>query len=108
SLLELRGAVALRVRNKQAQQLPEQKETAAQTESHEALARVLSEPQPSALKYLLNLVREQGLLLSLLVFALLISGFGLVFEALLLRGLIDIGQELGAVQQRLSAAGALL
>jgi ABC-type transport system involved in cytochrome bd biosynthesis fused ATPase/permease subunit len=42
------------------------------------------------------------------VAALLLAAGGLVVEALLLRGLFDLGRELGLAGQRLSAIGALL
>lgn len=106
SQLELRGAVALRVRP------PQKNATQTVDDSHtraESLERVLQEPQPSALKHAVQSLLEAGWLLpGLLIAALLVAGIGTLFEALLLRGLIDIGQELGAIQQRLGASAMLL
>ena len=77
-----------------------------------ALARTGSRPRRAperAGAELLRLLRADGLLApTVLVAALALAAGGVVVEVLLLRGLFDLGRELGLVQQRLGAMAALL
>jgi ATP-binding cassette subfamily B protein len=73
------------------------------------LAAALDEPEARPLRELARLVlvgaRAQA---SLLAVVAVCASFGVIAEAVLLRGVFDIGHELGVAQQRLGAAGALV
>ncbi len=76
--------------------------------SQELLA-ALEEPPARPIRQLARLLKADGILIPLaLVLGLFASAFGVVFEALLFRGLLGIGRELGLLTQRLEAVGVLL
>ena len=69
----------------------------------------LAEPPRSPGRELLRLLRADGLLApTALVAALALAAGSVVVEVVLLRGLFDLGRELGLVEQRLGAMAALL
>lgn len=76
------------------------------------LARALAEPAPQPWRTLLGLLGGDGAaggaLAASLVGATCAAALGGVLEALLLRGVFNLGRELGVVQQRLGAVSALL
>ncbi|WNZ55795.1 cysteine peptidase family C39 domain-containing protein [Microbulbifer sp. MKSA007] len=75
----------------------------------EALSRALREPQVQPLKQLWGLMREDGMIAPLSIFiAMLGAVLGLMFEALLFRGLIDIHSELATEIQRAGTIALLL
>ncbi|WP_444907206.1 ATP-binding cassette domain-containing protein [Microbulbifer sp. SSSA008] len=75
----------------------------------EALSRALSEPPVKPLQQLWRFMREDGVVAPLTIFIALIgSVLGLMFEALLFRGLIDIHSELATDVQRVSTIGLLI
>ena len=98
--LLVRGAIALRVLGR--------RQSAAEGVPAEVAAVVTGhEPGPAA--KLVELLREDGLWRwAPLVAGLAVAAAGAVFEALLFRGLLDVGRRLQLVEQRLVAAGALL
>jgi ATP-binding cassette subfamily B protein len=100
-MLTLRGALALRVSGRAAQQ--------AAPGLPPDLATVLADDQPGPARKLLEFLRADGLLRFVPVLAALaLAGVGTVVESLLFRSAIDIGQRLPLFEQRLAAAGALL
>jgi len=73
------------------------------------LALALAEPPARPGRLLWSLLREDGLLApAALLAALALTSGAALLEAILFRGLFDIAFQLGVVQQRLSAALALL
>ncbi|WP_157954168.1 ATP-binding cassette domain-containing protein [Microbulbifer sp. A4B17] len=75
----------------------------------EALSRALSEPPAKPLQQLWRFMREDGVIAPLTIFiAMLGSVLGLMFEALLFRGLIDIHSELATEVQRAGTIGLLI
>jgi ABC-type bacteriocin/lantibiotic exporter with double-glycine peptidase domain len=111
--LNLRGAVIVRVRNsrqKNAQQILA--EGAAEAQSNPIspeLVAALEEPPTRPAREIFRLLRKDGLFTPAgLAGALALVSCGLVFEALLFRGLLDIGREFNLVSQRLQALSVLL
>jgi ATP-binding cassette subfamily B protein len=123
-IIQLRGAVLVTVRGRRPASLaavkkpvpegtieeeivPEDIEEAPEL-SPELVAALKETPTPPGAE-LLRLLRADGLLAPLaLLAALFLTAGGMVIEALLLRGLLDIGRELGLVGQRLGAMSILL
>jgi ATP-binding cassette subfamily B protein len=103
--LVLRGAVLVRVRG------PRPPTTSAERPAplSPELVTALEEPPMRPGRELLRLLRADGILVpSALVAALALAAGGVLVEAVLLRGLFDLGRELGISGQRLAAMGALL
>ncbi|MGO9114648.1 MAG: ATP-binding cassette domain-containing protein [Thermoguttaceae bacterium] len=102
-LVELRGAVLVHVRGRQ----PTSDRPAPMLNPE--LAAALAQPASRPGRELLRLVRGAGLqtFLVLAFVLVLVAGFA-VLEALLLRGVIDVGHDLTLVGQRLEAIGVLL
>jgi len=111
--LLLRGAVLVRVhgRSPADQPLPEEEvseEAGGPAPLSPELVAALEEPPSRPWRELLRLLRADGLLApTVVVGALLLAAGGVVVEALLFRGLLDLGGELGLIKQRLGAMGAL-
>ncbi|WP_394825720.1 ATP-binding cassette domain-containing protein [Pendulispora albinea] len=71
------------------------------------LDAVLREPPPRPLRHLATMLRKDGILgPTVLVLSLVAATLGGAIEALVLRGTLEIGRQLGAVEQRL--AGTLM
>ena len=107
--LLLRGAVLVRVRSRRAQ--GESTGAAADTSRplSPELAAALEEKPTRALVELWRLLRADGLLAPLAIaLAWFVSAAGVVVEALLFRGIIELGQVLVLGQQRLLLISALL
>jgi ATP-binding cassette subfamily B protein len=103
--LLFRGAVLVHVRGRR-ESVPA--DSTASTPSPELMA-ALTEPPSRPGRELLRLLRHDGVLApAALVMALLLAAGGLMLEAVLFRGLVDLGRELGLAGQRLAAAAALL
>ncbi|MFA0813667.1 ATP-binding cassette domain-containing protein [Microbulbifer epialgicus] len=99
--LEFSGAVIVSVKGV--------REAAEVKPSSENLSRALKEPPVRPLQELWGMLRDDGLLAPTLVFlAMLAAVFGLMAEALLFRGLIDIHSELATGVQRISTMALLL
>jgi ABC-type bacteriocin/lantibiotic exporter with double-glycine peptidase domain len=101
--VEFRGAVMVRVRGRQvASDRPA-------PPLNPELAAAVAHPASRPARELLRLLRGAGGLtfLALAIALVLVAGFA-VLEALLLRGVIDIGHELTLVEQRLAALGIFL
>jgi ATP-binding cassette subfamily B protein len=131
--LLLRGVVIVRVRGRReaktsttrAQTMPEmpvaqrlppevgplpepERESEPAPLSPELIAALAEPPSRPALE-LWRLVRDSGRLApAVLVTSLTLAAAGVLFEALLFRGIIDLGRDLGLASQRLAALGALL
>ena len=108
--LLLRGAVLIRVfgRKKQEPAADVQKDDEAAVPLSLELKKALEEGDSKPLLELWKLLREDGLLApSLLVVALGFAVFGVMIEALLLRGLLDIGFGLELLQERTLGVGLL-
>lgn len=104
--LTLRGAVLVRVRGRGSLEAPGEEAPAPFSPE---LVAALEEPPSRPGRELLRLLRADGLLpLATLVAAQVLAALGVVVEALLFRGLVDIGSALGLDWQRLGAVGALL
>ena len=101
--LMLRGAVLVRVRGR----LEKKTEVAAQLSPE--LAAALHEKPAKPGRELLKLLREDGVFTpSLLLFSLLFASAGVILEAILFRGIFDLGRDLGLSGQRIGAAAALM
>lgn len=110
--LNLKGAVIVRVLDApqkilSANRADEKSETQLKSVSPELVA-ALEEAPPRPAREILRLLKEDRALTPFgLIAVLAIVSIGLVFEALLFRGLLDIGREVGVVSQRLQALTAL-
>ena len=101
--LELRGAILVRVRGR----LEKTVEDAAQL-SPELVAALQEKPVRPG-RELLKLLREDGIFTpSLLLLAMLSASAGVILEAILFRGLFDLGRDLGLAGQRMGAIAALV
>jgi ATP-binding cassette subfamily B protein len=104
--LTMRGAVLVSVRGRRA--------AAAEAAGGPAplspeLAAALAEPPSRPGRTLLRHLAQDGLLTpAVLAGAMALSAAGVLAEALLFRGLLDLGRELDLAGQRLAAAGLLL
>jgi ABC-type bacteriocin/lantibiotic exporter with double-glycine peptidase domain len=105
----LKGAVLIRVRGRRAE-APVDSEEEAPTPLGAELAAALAEAPPRPLRELLGgmLRGEELLSWTALGGGLLLASLGVILEALLLRGVLDLGHDLGLVPQRLAAAGYFL
>lgn len=100
--LRMRGAVVVRARAAQAGKKLD-------AELPPDLAAALRETPPRPASELLRMLREDGVLgRSVVLGGLALGALGVLAEALLFNGLLDIGQRLGVHTQRLGAWGALL
>ncbi|NJK82197.1 MAG: ABC transporter permease, partial [Chloroflexaceae bacterium] len=105
-LLLLRGAVLVRVQGKHP---PLTEPTPDDTPVAPELLAALSAPPERPLRMLLHLLREDGLLTPLvLLAAMLLAAGGVVVEALLLRGLLDLGGVLNLATERFGALALLI
>ncbi len=112
--LLLRGAVLVRARGRRL--VPEAHSVGSVLDSagtspplSPELVAALEEPPSRPGLELLRLVFAEGLLTPIiLVAALVFAAGGIVIEAVLLRGVVDLGRELALPIQRLVAMGALL
>jgi ABC-type bacteriocin/lantibiotic exporter with double-glycine peptidase domain len=104
----LKGAVLIRARGRRAEP-PEDAEEDAPAPLSAELAAALAEAPPHPLRELLEMLRGDGLLSwTALGGGLLLASLGVILEALLLRGVLDLSHDLGLVPQRLAAAGYFL
>lgn len=104
--LLLHGAVLVRVRGRCSPAGSAQR-TGGPVPLSSELVAALAEPPSRPGRDLLRLLRADGLLAPTAVAAALgLAAGGVVVEALLLRGLFDLGRELGLAGQRLGALGA--
>lgn len=111
--LYMRGAVLVRVKGCRASRQAAGKATQDQGEGQPALSpelvAALNESPTQPGRELLRLLAQDGVLTPVVVaFALMCSAAGTVIEALLFRGLFDIGGQLTLPEQRLMALAALL
>lgn len=105
----LRGAVIVRARGVRPDAPALHPEGPAGQGLSPELAAALSEPRPAPLRQLLGLMGEDGALLpTLLTFGLVAAAAAVVAEALVLRALIEVGARVGAFEQRLGAAAAIV
>jgi len=103
--LLLRGAVLVHASGKQ---IASADRSAPATLSPELVA-ALAEPPSRPGRELLRLLREDGVFgPAALTLALLLATGGVLLEAVLFRGLFDLGRELGLAGQRMGAMAALL
>lgn len=101
--LLLRGAVLVRVRGR----LPKKAED--ETQLSPELVAALHEKPVRPGRELLRLLREDGVFTpSLLLLAMLSASAGVLLEAILFRGLFDLGRDLGLAGQRMGAVAALI
>ncbi len=112
--LTLRGAVLVRIRGRRIGSTAGTEEAAGQGERgaehlSPELVAALNEPPSQPGRDLLRLLHADGVLSPLiLTLALFLAAAGVLMEAVLFRGLFDIGRSLGLSGQRLAAMGALL
>ncbi len=103
--LLMRGAVLVHVRGR-AGHAPAAEDTARLSPE---LAAALTEAPSRPGRDLLHILKQDGLLApGALVIALAVAIGGVLLEAVLFRGLFDLGRELGLAGQRLAALGAFL
>jgi ATP-binding cassette subfamily B protein len=108
--LYLRGAVLVRVRGRRPIEQPASVDALGNPGliSQELVAALEEAPSRPG-RELLRLLRADGLLaLTSLTLALCVAAAGVLFEAVLFRGFLGLGQALGLVGQRLGAISALL
>ena len=105
-MVRIRGAVLVRVRGRAQHRGPAIADPAALGPE---LAAALAEPRSRPVRQLFRLLRGAGLESNLaLGFVLALAAAGAVFEGLLLRGVLDLGRDLGLVEQRLLAVAAIV
>ncbi|HEX8111993.1 MAG TPA: ATP-binding cassette domain-containing protein [Kofleriaceae bacterium] len=105
--LLLTGAVLLRFRGWRADATGSEAAAEAPRSANPELATALAAPQSSTAQTLFRLLREDPRSIPLLITAgLVISTFGRIVQALMLRAVLDLGRDLGTVGQR--AAGILV
>jgi ATP-binding cassette subfamily B protein len=103
----LRGAILVRARRAGAR-AREDAPASPRPLSRELCAALAEKPSKPA-RTLLSLLRADGLLtMPVLVLGLFGAVLGATLEAVLFRGLFDVGRVLGIVQHRLAAMGALV
>lgn len=104
----IKGALLIRVRGRRAESpAGSGEETSAPLNA--GLAAALAEKPPRPLRELLGLLRGDGCLSwAALGAGLLLGALGVILEALLLRGVLELGHDLSLVPQRLTAAGYFL
>lgn len=115
--LFLSGAVLVRVQGRLAAAAELATETAdghrpadseAPTPLPADLAAALSESPSHTEREILRFLRQDGLLApAVLIPALLLASLSVLIQALLLRGMLDIGRDLGLIGQRIGVAGGL-
>ncbi len=110
--LLLRGVVLVRVLGRRSRPGPAEAAEPSEAEEEQPLspelAAALKEPPSRPELEIFRLLRADGLLApAVLVVALVMASLGVVIEALLLRGILDIGHYLGLVGQRMAAVVAL-
>lgn len=106
--LLIRGAVLIRVRGRRSVEV-EPESAAAKGLLSAELTAALGEGGGSPGRELLRRLAADGLLVpAMLGTSLLVAAAGVVFEAILLRGLFEMGRDLGLAGQRLGAMAALL
>lgn len=110
--VRIRGVVLVRIRGCRPDAGPAALAAAAESEgaaSSRELAAAFAEPPPRPVREVLGLLRGEGALSwAALGAALAVAAFATTLEALLLRGAIDVGRDLGLIEQRLGAAGLVL
>ncbi|HET9319847.1 MAG TPA: ATP-binding cassette domain-containing protein, partial [Bryobacteraceae bacterium] len=103
--LLMRGAVLVHVRGR-AEQSPAGEDTARLSPE---LTAALTEAPSTPARDLFRMLKQDGVLApGALVIALACATGGVLLEAVLFRGLFDVGRELGLAGQRMAAMGALL
>jgi len=96
TLLHMRGAVLLQINGLAHEAAPSE-------------STALRQPTPNSWHLLQTLMGQDGLAIpTIMLLALLLSVTGVTLEALLLKGLLDIGDYLGLLDQRMEAVQALL
>lgn len=101
--LTLRGAVLVRVKGR----LDMPAEDIAELPPE--LAAALQEQPVKPGRELLTLLRQDGILTpSLLAFSLFLASASVILEAILFRGIFDLGRDLGLSGQRMAAIAALM
>ncbi len=113
--LRVRGAVAVRVRGRRAGAAARAGAdsgpagVAPEPALSPELAAALEEAEPRPLRELVSVLRRDGALAPAVLLGALATASAAVFaQALLFRGLLELGGELGSEVQRLGAAGFLL
>jgi len=105
--LILKGAVLVRVSGLLSDTAPEETGIKREPLSPELAAALKEKPSSPELE-ILRFLREDGLTVpGILILSLLMSVMGVTVEAMLFRGLIDIGQSLNPVSQRIGAFAGL-
>ncbi len=108
----MRGAVLVRVlgrRKAGAAGATDQEDGEAPPPLSPDLAAALEESPARPGRALLRMMRQDGFLApATVMMALILAAGSVVFEALLFRGLLDMGHQLGLGEQRLGAAAALV
>jgi ATP-binding cassette subfamily B protein len=99
--LRIRGAVLLRIRGR--------REAAAEGPLSAATVSAVQERSATPWHELYKLIRREGRAsIALLVAALGVAAAGVIVEALLFRGILDLGRYLGVFEQRAAAIAALM
>jgi ATP-binding cassette subfamily B protein len=105
--LRMRGAVLVRVRGKRNGE--QALDGGAEKKLAPELVAALAEPPACPGRELLRFLRADGLFTpAALGFALTLASFAVMIEAILFRGLFDIGREIGLAGHRMAAMAAVL
>lgn len=108
-LLILKGAVLVRVKGPRDRRVDVEAGGDGQEPLSPELVAALEEPRTRPARHLLRFLRADGVLTpSFLVVALAIAAVGVLVEALLFRGIFEVGGDLALGSQRLTAVIVLL
>jgi ABC-type bacteriocin/lantibiotic exporter with double-glycine peptidase domain len=107
--LLLRGAVLVRVKGVHKDRSEAHNRTKSKSTIRKAVARELQTNEISPLVRLWKYIAADGYAtLAMILVALALSAAGVIAEAIMFRGLVDLGPSLGVRTQRLGAAGMFL
>jgi ABC-type bacteriocin/lantibiotic exporter with double-glycine peptidase domain len=108
-MLRLTGAVLLRFRGWKADAPANDNAGQPSAPAAGELAAELAKPQPGPGQALWRLMREDPRSIPLLIFAaLVITTFGRIVQTVMLRAVLDLGRDLGTVEQRAAGLAVLI
>ncbi len=104
----MRGCVLVKIAGVRERSQPGSGTAEAEEPLSPELAAALSEPPTKPMRDLFRMLREDGVLTPLsIVVAIVAASLGGAIEAILFRGLLDLGRQLGPVEQRAGGVIAL-
>ena len=101
--LSFRGVVLISIQGRSEISAEATESSAQESPLSQDLVAALEEPPANPLREIFSLMREDGYLTpTMLAIAIALATFGVAIEALLLRGLLTVGEQLGLVSQRIN------